>query len=178
MPDYSEFDVLLSQMTAASAEARLSNEVVPLLVELWLNDYATTPGDTEIVETTVDGFTYLFDIQAERLIAAWGIAGGRAAGKRDRSRMAGHPRSSDEPYHRGHAIAHALGGGTDINLVPQLASVNLGPFRQLEREALKTPGALYFTYWIYNGPHCQKPTAVEQGLFIAGRLPQIRRHAN
>jgi DNA/RNA non-specific endonuclease len=178
MPDYSEFDAVLFPMTVASAEARLPNEVVPRLVELWLDEYARTTEKREIVETTVERFTYLFDIQAERLIAAWGITGGRAAGRRDASRMAGHPRSPDERYHRGHAIAHALGGGTDINLVPQLASVNIGPFRQLEREALRSSGALYFTYWIYNDPHSQRPAAVEQGLFIAGRLPQIRRHAN
>jgi len=178
MPDYSEFDALLSQMTAAAAEVRLSNEVVPRLVELWLGEYGRTTDSGEIVETTVDSFTYLFDIQAERLIAAWGISRGRTVRTRDASRIAGHPRSSDERYHRGHAIAHTLGGGTDINLVPQLASVNIGPFRQLEREALKAPGALYFTYWSYNDPHTQQPTAVDQGLFIAGRLPQIRRHAN
>jgi len=178
MHDYSQFDVLLSEMTVATAEARLSNEVVPRLVALWLREYGQTTEDSEIVETTVDGFTYLFDVQAERLIAAWGITAGRAGGRRDASRMAGHPRSSDERYHRGHAIAHALGGGTDINLVPQLASVNVGSFRELEREAVKAPGALYFTCCIYDDPHSQKPAAVEQGLFIAGRLPEIRRHAN
>src|ERR1700760_1227322 len=148
-------------MSVADAEARLPNEIVPRLVVLWLDENAGNTEKPEIVETTVERFTYLFDILAERLIAAWGITGGRAAGRRDASRMGGHPHSPDERYHRGHAIAHALGGGTDINLVPQLASVNTGSFRHLEREALRSPGALYFTYWIYNVSHSQRPTAVE-----------------
>jgi hypothetical protein len=92
--------------------------------------------------------------------------------------MAGHPLSAGKRYHRGHAIAHTLGGGTDINLVAQLGSVNIGPFRALEREAINTPGALYFTYWIYSAISGPKPTAVEQGLLCAGRPPKLTRHAN
>jgi len=93
-------------------------------------------------------------------------------------------------YHRGHAIPHTLGGATDINLVPQLGAVNVGAFRALERAAVATPGALYFTYWSYRGSRLrtarghdepgQVPTAVEQGLrdafaasLAASRDPQV-----
>jgi len=128
--------------------------------------------------------TYLFDIAAERLIAAWGISKGRHVGARDASRMAGHPLSAGPHYHRGHAIPHTLGGPTDINLVPQLGRINVGPFRPFEKKAVATPGSLYFTYWIYGsaaariGTPTQTPTGVDQGLLIAGQMPQIARHGN
>lgn len=46
-------------------------------------------------------------------------------------------------YHRGHAIAHTLGGGTDINLFSQRGMLNIGEFRRLERAAVADPNALY-----------------------------------
>ncbi len=52
--------------------------------------------------------------------------------------MAGHPLSDGPHYHRGHASPHTLGGPTDIKLVPQLGSVNVEPFRDLERRAVAT----------------------------------------
>jgi hypothetical protein len=37
---------------------------------------------------------------------------------------------------RGHLVAHSIGGGTDINLIPQDARLNLsGGWRSLERIA-------------------------------------------
>ena len=91
--------------------------------------------------------------------------------------MAGHPLSAGGLYHRGHAIPHTLGGPTDINLVPQLGAINIGPFRALERQAVATPGALYFTYWQYSG-QSQTPIAVDQGLVVPGQMPVIRTHGN
>jgi hypothetical protein len=178
MLDYPGLDALLLRMTAATAEATMSNEVIPSLVDSWADDYTRTAPGSEIVETTVDSFTYLFDITEQRLIAAWGISRGRHADKRDASRMAGHPQSAGKAYHRGHAIAHTLGGGTDINLVAQLGSVNIGPFRVLERKAIETPGALYFTYWTYRRPNSQKPSGVQQGLLVPGQPAKLRSHAN
>jgi hypothetical protein len=178
MLGYPGLDAALRQMTAANAEATFSNEVIPSLVKVWVDDYALTTPGSEIVETSVEGFSYLFDLKEERLIAAWGISRGRHAGKRDASRMAGHPRSADKRYHRGHAIAHTLGGGTDINLVAQLGSVNIGSFRALEREAVDTPGALYFVYWTYGSSNSQKPIGVQQGLLVPGQPARLREHAN
>jgi hypothetical protein len=165
-------------MTVSDSQAVFKEDVVPHLVDSWLTDYERFAGNSDIVETTVSGFSYLFDIGAERLIAAWGIGKGRHSASRDRSRMAGHPLSNGPLYHRGHAIPHTLGGPTDINLVPQLASVNVGSFRVLERQAVATPGALYFTYWMYTQPQDQTPERVEQGLLVPGRSPDIRMHAN
>ncbi len=94
--------------------------------------------------------------------------------------MAGHPLSAGPLYHRGHAIPHTLGGGTDINLVSQLGRINIGPFRPLEKKAVATPGSFYFTYWTYRNAvgHGQTPTGVDQGLLIAGQAPDVRHHGN
>jgi hypothetical protein len=178
MPAYLRLTQLVAGVTADTSEAIFSTQVVPYLIDVWLTDYERFAGETDIVETTVSSFSYLFDIAAERLIAAWGISKGRHGAPRDRSRMAGHPLSTGPLYHRGHAIPHTLGGPTDINLVPQRGSVNVGPFRALERQAVATPGSLYFTYWMYRRLADQTPVSVEQGLLAPGRPPDIRTHPN
>jgi hypothetical protein len=160
------------------SQRAIDREVIPYLTGEWLADYERATPRNEIVETTTSGFSYLFDIESGRLIAAWGFSRGRHAGARDKARMAGHPLSAGGQYHRGHAIPHTLGGPTDINLVPQLGSVNVGPFRALEKQAVATPGALYFTYWRYPDPTNQTPSGVDQGLIVPGRIPDIRLHGN
>jgi hypothetical protein len=153
-------------------------EVVRRLTEIWLDDYCVRGGTDQIIETKTSGFSYLFDIRNERLIAAWGLSQGRNSEPRPAARMAGHPLSLGPLYHRGHAIPHTLGGPADINLVPQLGRINVGPFRALEREAVRTPGALYFTYWIYRGIDGQVPIGVDQGLLVPGMPRRIVRHSN
>jgi hypothetical protein len=86
--------------------------------------------------------------------------------------------SAGPHYHRGHAIPHTLGGPTDINLVPQLGKVNIGPFRPLERRAVATVGSFYFTYWKYRSNSSQTPSGVDQGLFVPGASPDVRHHGN
>ena len=178
MPDYEGLEELLKRMSTPKSKETFESAVIPGLVDAWLDDYSKSAGSDDIVETAVENFSYLFDIKNGRLIAAWGISQGRHGGKRDASRMAGHPLSAGKRYHRGHAIAHTLGGGTDINLVAQLGSINIGPFRALEREAVATPGALYFTYWMYGAGDSQKPVGVQQGLLCRGEMPKLRTHKN
>jgi hypothetical protein len=173
--NYSEvYRLVASLQTGAEFEQALPR-ILDMLTGEWLDEYSSGGGRSDIVETDVGGFSYLFDIMPGRLIAAYGVSQGRASHVRDKSRMAGHPLSAGGHYHRGHAIPHTLGGGTDINLVPQLGAINIGPFRALEREAVATPGALYFTHWRYVDG--QQPTGVEQGLIIPGRA-DIRTHLN
>lgn len=185
MAQYPKLTGLLKTIDPRSPDDGFARKVVPYIVDVWLDDYARNGHQSEIVETTVSEFSYLFDIPAQRLIAAWGISKGRHGAARDSSRMAGHPLSAGPLYHRGHAIPHTLGGPTDINLVPQLARINIGPFRPLEKKAVATPGSLYFTYWTYFGPATgpaatpsQMPTGVDQGLLIVGQPPQIVHHGN
>ena len=160
---------------ANPADAR---EIVDYLTDEWVRDYRRTVGRSQIVETSTQGFSYLFDLATERLVSAWGLSRGRSSHIRDKSRMAGHPLGGGAAYHRGHAIPHTLGGGTDINLVAQRGSVNIGPFRQLEREAVASPGSLYFTYWTYGPSPGQKPIRSQQGLLKPGGRLQLRDHPN
>jgi hypothetical protein len=180
--------------TPDDAEAAYAERLVPRLVRLWIADYNRRSPSLDLFVTSAGDFRYLFDVKYERLIAAWGVSRGRHAGARDKARMAGHPLSAGPDYHRGHAIPHTLGGPTDINLVPQLGAVNVGPFRALERAAVATPGALYFTYWWYErcaacraaggrpeARRCrcvQTPAGVAQGLLRAGEFPRLALHGN
>lgn len=173
----------LPALPAAHFEAAVQTKLIPFLVEAWMEASLPSRSD-DVVETRDQGFSYLFDLGHERLIAAWGPSSGRHAGARDKSRMQGHPLSAGALYHRGHAIPHTLGGGTDINLVPQLGRINVGAFRALEKKAVATPGALYFTFWLYPKTvpkarwQVQTPTGVDQGLFAPGQPPEIVRHGN
>jgi hypothetical protein len=170
---------LYTKLTKAFAtQNAIETKAIPYLVDEWLADYDRGTPNNEIVETTTSDFSYLFDVLSGRLLAAWGFSHGRHGGARDKSRMAGHPLSAGSLYHRGHAIPHTLGGPTDINLVPQLGSINIGPFRVLEKRAVATPGALYFTYWRYGKGQSQTPIGVDQGLIIPGQVPEVRRHGN
>ena len=154
------------------------NGVVDFLTDIWADRYAASVPDCDLV-TVVDSGSYLFDCSAQRLIAAWAVSRGDPGERRDKRRMAGHPLGAGAGYHRGHAIPHSLGGPMDINLVPQLGRVNVGPFRKLERKAVARPGSLYFTCWIYApdaraGQYLsQKAIAVEQGLLTAGQPAEI-----
>lgn len=158
----------------------LQARVPEYLIDVWLDDYLRALGTakTNLVITSNTGFSYLFDIEQQRLVAAWGYSQGKHEGERDHSRMRQHPLSAGKKYHRGHAIAHTLGGGLDINLVAQNGLINVGAFRALEKKAVATPGALYFTYWEYSTTNSQTPTSVQQGLLCPGAKATIARHIN
>ncbi|HEV2567648.1 hypothetical protein [Sphingomonas sp.] len=183
MPDYSFVDEMLAELPP-QADDKAWSPIVKELVDLWLYDYSTFGSPSGSVWTTVDKANYLFSVTDSRLIAAWGVSGGRVDHKRDSSRQKQSPKGGDTYVHRGHAIPHTLGGGLDINLVPQLGRINTGPFQILEGEARDHPGALYFTYWSYKlsdirgGPRAQRPGRVEQGLLIPGQAAKISRFIN
>ena len=185
MAKYPRLQEFVRALDPNAAEDGFAKKVVPYLVDVWLSDYARYAPTMDVVETRAFTFSYLFDSEAERLIAAWGLSRGRYGGPRDAQRMAGHPNSAGPLYHRGHAIPHTLGGPADINLVPQLGSMNIGPFRPLEKRAVATPGSFYFTYWTYlgsaparGGYPGQTPTGVDQGLLIVGQAPLVQHHGN
>jgi len=85
----------------------------------------------DVVETKDAGFSYLFDIEAQRLIAAWGLSKGKDASPRAiiATRRATHSQISSA----GSAITAAMpsptrfAGRTDINLVPQRRCPPGGP---------------------------------------------------
>jgi hypothetical protein len=93
----------------------------------------------------------------------------------------------DAGYEREHLIACAAGGDLDVNLFPQAWQINQGRtseerrFRDLERLAARTPGALQLTRLIWNGD-APAPASihvlvaargeVRQGLFTNQPVPR------
>lgn len=140
---------------------------------MWTTVYKEDFPQAEIVSIRVETFDYLFDLTAERNVAAYGIMVGKNTVIRDHARMAGHPKSEGKEYHRGHMIPHSGHGGTDINLFSQLGSVNVGHFRKLEKAAVANPGSLYFVRLIYDDATLQRPAFVEQGLLLPGAKPTL-----
>ncbi len=128
----------------------------------WGAAYERQSGN-EIVCVDLGTFTYGFDIAAERLVYVTGTTG--APEVRDRSRQQGSPKSSARDDEKGHVIATSLGGGTDINLIPQARSVNRGKGSQwasIERELAKRPGSAVAIHLVYSDDS-QRPTSFEFG---------------
>ncbi|MGR4865563.1 hypothetical protein [Caulobacter sp. LARHSG274] len=178
--DYGFLNAPLQAVTAPGFDVFSRMTLPGLLADAWCADFYRSRPTAQIVSVQLDHFTYLFDLDSELTIAAYGLMNGRNRLPRDASRMAGHPHSAGPAYHRGHLIPHSGHGGTDINLFVQLGSVNIGPFRQLERLAVANPGAFYFVYLIYPPGPTDRPLRVEQGLFLAGGPPtfELRRFNN
>lgn len=84
---------------------------------------------------------------------------------RDRSRQQSSPKPSEKDDEKGHVIATSLGGGTDINLIPQARSVNRGKGSQwtaIERELAKRPGSALAIHLVYSDDS-QRPASFEVG---------------
>ena len=160
------------------------SELPDKLVPVWCDEYYPSNPSAEVVQVNLDDsgstFSYLFDIQAERAIAAFGVPT-YAKHRRDASRMAGHPLSAGSKFHRGHLIAHSIGGGTDINLAPQLGSVNIGQFRILEKRVRKLAKdnvrCLYCVHLIYLSSS-QTPSYFEQVVVHATKEVDYALHQN
>ena len=129
MTNYAKLQAVIGGSAAAQ-------QVIPTLINL--GSMTIAQGERAKTLLKLPRRTFLISsVGLGRLIAAWGISGGKHLGARDKSRMAGSPLGAGPGYHRGHAIPHTLGGPTDINLVPQLGSVNIGPFRRLKKLSLR-----------------------------------------
>jgi hypothetical protein len=163
--DYSPLRARLAGMQPEFFAIFAAGELPQRLSDTWCQNYALGCPNNQIVTVDLDTFTYLFDMKQERSIAAYGVMGGKNSSVRDHRRMAGFPKSEGQ-NHRGHMIPHSGHGGTDINLFIQQGSVNIGPFRELEKLAVAHAGSFYFVHLIYSaGSSLQRPKFVEQGLF-------------
>jgi hypothetical protein len=158
------------------------------LPPLWEADYRTmTASPAELLTVTFrdadhpgSELSVLFDHASaaagsspdgteDRVVAVWGLSRSEPASTRDKQRMAGflHGVWSDTypGYDRGHFFAHTMGGGTDINLFPQLARVNRGgEWREMERYAAAHPGTFCFIHPIYTGTSWV-PARIKYGLY-------------
>lgn len=171
-------------LAASCRSGDLIKDIPSKLVPLWCDDYYLNNPRAELVEVDIDesgtSFTYLFDIDLQRNVVAFGVPI-FSKHRRDSSRMAGHPLSAGSTFHRGHLMAHSIGGGTDINLVPQLGKLNIGEFRVLERRvrdlAKQNLRCLYFVRAIYN-TKSQTPTMFEQCIIFPSGMIDYALHKN
>ena len=177
--------------SAAPSTSKLLADLPDELLDLWFDDYLRTHANAEMVTVTLDengsSFTYLFDTTRQRTIGVVGIPA-FVKHKRDAGRMAGHPLSQGPTYHRGHLMAHSIGGGADINLVPQLAKLNIGKFRVIERLVRKLASenvkCLYFVRTVYTDDTAtqtnltQLPDQLEQGVVLQSGQLVYAMHTN
>ena len=157
----------------------LLHDVLP---QVWVDAYyEATDDEVEIVQFTDGANHHLFDLVAERMVAAWGVS--RAAAEaRDRSRQAGFiPRFSRhyEGKDRGHFLSHGQGGLMDVNFFPQAKQVNRGwspagkLYRAMETHAVRHPGTFCFSRPLYaRGNDTWDPERLEYGLLLPG--PALR----
>jgi hypothetical protein len=173
-------------VTSGSWDAFVRGEIV----DRWLAEYdAGTPWEIDVMEISQGELTFLFDgaptLRAagsdhgeDRVVAVWGRS--RVPNRhRDRARLAGflpNPLSwSAARRDRGHFVAHAAGGGLDLNLFPQATVLNRGrtdegrQWRRMERYAALQPGTPLFVRPIYDTPSWV-PAALDHGVLTKGGL--------
>lgn len=161
------------------------------LLEAWTARYvATTSWEPVLLEVEQGSVKFLFDAAptlnsvdgdgraSDRVVGVWGRSAAPTAG-RDRGRLGGFlpdaSRWSGRDRDRGHLVAHAAGGGLDMNLIPQASMLNRGRspagrrWRSMEKHAARHPGAPLFVCPVYDGPGWE-PAWLEYGLVVDGRL--------
>jgi hypothetical protein len=168
-----DYATLLATDDPAGPHALLRRELPSVWCRLYL-EHVPDARDLRVVE--VRGATYVYD-------CTWSAAHGTATPvdrvpddrvvgvhttsrpatrPRDKRRMQGFPKGGmgvvlpelSALYDRGHLIGRALGGGEDINLIPQLATINRGAkseFRRMERYCSQHPGTFLFLRPYYRG---------------------------
>jgi hypothetical protein len=159
-------------------------EIAEILEPMWCDEYYDSDPQAELFSVNLSdcgtAFNYIFDLRLQRVVVSYGIPV-FATHKRDAARMAGHPLEAGKGLHRGHLMAHSIGGGTDINLVPQLGKLNIGDFRRLERlvrdKALENHRCLYFVRCLYRGDS-QRPWKFEQVVISPPRVLDFALHSN
>jgi hypothetical protein len=153
------------------------------LPHAWLSCYEQMcVGPVNVLVVPAEGFEYLFDYSGDliargllpaspgredRVVAAFGrsVRGSKA---RPASRIAGFP-GSDERGDRGHFLAHAAGGGVDINLFHQELRLNRGRssqgkvYRRMERYCAEHPGTFCFSRPVYTDEGA-RPAEIEFGV--------------
>lgn len=158
------------------------------LPQAWLSRYERMCiGPTNVLVVPAEGFDYLFDYSTDliargllpaspsredRVVVAFGCSV-RASAGRPASRIAGFP-GSDGRGDRGHFLAHASGGGADINLFHQELRLNRGRspegklYRKMETYCAMHPGTFCFSRPLYTDEGA-RPVQIEFGLLRSDR---------
>lgn len=150
------------------------------LIDEWAARYREAVPGANLLVVDLDSWSYLFHLTssgpesaiADRVVAAWGKSAAPSA-PRDRSRLRGHPGSSRAEDQKGHLIAHASGGGLDINLIKMDGALNTGrtpdgtKFRAMERYCAQHPGTPYFIRPIYDD-ESDRPSRFDVGVRQSG----------
>ncbi|HEX3434511.1 MAG TPA: hypothetical protein VHT25_10670 [Solirubrobacteraceae bacterium] len=162
-----------------------------VIVDRWIAEYQQQcRWQTQVLEIQQGELTFLYDAGPtlietrhgegeDRVVATWGRSVSPAA-QRDRARLSGFlrdPRIWSEAHRdRGHFVAHSAGGGTDLNLFPQAASLNRGRtpqgrrWREMERYAARHPGTPLFLRPIYDSARWT-PAELDFGIL---KPPELR----
>jgi len=170
-------------------------EIIQILYQIlpykWCKIYQKmTSTSTNIIHFKYNNFEFLFDYSSElvkkgiifqnqaaedRVIAVFGRSQ-LSSRNRDVNRMKGFLGLSSKifgsNYDKGHFIGHALGGGLDVNLFPQLRDINRGwsmhgkVFRAMERYCAKNIGTFCFSHPLYYD-YTWIPSAIEYGVLMS-----------
>ncbi len=178
------------------AQARDADSVTAFLLEelphAWDERYRSCCSHKpNLLRISTSGFEYIFDFVQEsvargdvtpaeavedRVIGVHGRSA-LAADKRKDQLMRGRPlgpvdvmpEEKRSDYDKGHFIAHSMGGGLEINIFPQIRSLNRGwsdrgkVFRAMERYCQDHPRTYCFCHPIYAG--CSwHPARIEFGV--------------
>jgi len=194
-----QYTIAYSEITehAPALQEGLITFLKEQLPPAWLKAYKhMCSGPTNVLAIPLAGFEYMFDytselratgdaaeneIQEDRVVAAHGVSRPPAR-TRDVSRIRGFP-SGVERGDRGHFRAHSAGGGLEINIFHQAASLNRGwsasgkRYRAMERYCARNPGTYFFSRPIYGDPTA-RPTLVEFGILKVDRTMWVELFAN
>jgi len=175
-----EYENLIRGCTGDDLVASIAETIEPI----WCDEYYDCNPQAELLSVSLSDsgttFTYIFDLNLGRVVVSYGIPV-YSTQKRDAARMAGHPLEKGKGLHRGHLMANSMGGGTDINLVPQLGKLNVGEFRKLEKlareKALQNQRCLYSVRCLYFDDS-QRPWKFEQCIISPPRVVEYALHSN
>lgn len=168
-------------LTINSSGTITIEELIRFLEDEWHTTYYDMSRHNPCVLKFSDqGFTFLFDQASantndvdDRLVVAYGFSAANGY-KRDKSRISGLLGGGiDIPgkgkFDKGHALAHAMGGGLDVNLFPQNSELNRGKsdagkvYRKMEQFAADHPGTFVFSRLLY-GDDSWVPSSLEYGV--------------
>jgi hypothetical protein len=145
------------------------------LVDRWAREYSQRTGRV-LYEIEDHGYTYVYDVEGSRVVCVSGRSQ-KPTASRDITRQRGSPPPGPGD-HRGHIIAHSIGGGMDINLIKQNARLNTSSaWREIERHAAEHPSTAVAIHLQYRGDS-DRPFAIEYAHEDPDRGLVVDRFAN